>query len=62
MSPKFGTAFLALHRLSTGESFTIIKTLGHYQIASQIGKGGMGEMSQAKGSASAYRLSLYQRH
>jgi len=25
------------------------KTLGHYQISSQIGKGGMGEVHQAKG-------------
>ena len=24
------------------------KTLGHYQIASQLGKGGMGEVYQAK--------------
>jgi len=26
----------------------IIKTLGHYQITSQLGKGGMGEVFQAK--------------
>ncbi len=26
----------------------IIKTLGHYQITNQLGKGGMGEVFQAK--------------
>ena len=25
------------------------KTLGHYQVTSQLGKGGMGEVYQAKG-------------
>ena len=28
--------------------FMIGKTLGHYQIPSQLGKGGMGEVFQAK--------------
>jgi serine/threonine protein kinase len=49
--PNFSKRFfIALHGMSTqGEVLLMIgKTLGHYQITGQLGKGGMGEVFQAK--------------
>jgi hypothetical protein len=44
-----------LHRLSFWEGFFMIgKTLGHYEITSQPGKGGMGEVYQASQMAESF--------
>jgi serine/threonine protein kinase len=45
---QFPDAFIELHGFPRGGFPMIGRTLGHYQITSQIGKGGMGEVFQAR--------------